>query len=108
MAKTLLEEEDAYRLLRNAGVPVPASAVAASREEAADAAARIGFPVVLKIVSPDVVHKSDAGGVVLNVDSPDAAARGLRRDRRERARARPGRPDRRGCSSRPRPGPGSS
>ncbi|MEN6516710.1 MAG: acetate--CoA ligase family protein [Methanospirillum sp.] len=74
MAKTLLEEEDAYRLLRNVGVPVPASAVTASREEAAEAAARIGFPVVLKIVSPDVVHKSDAGGVVLNVASSDAAA----------------------------------
>ena len=39
MAKTLLEEEDAYRLLRTAGVPVPASAVASSREEAAEAAA---------------------------------------------------------------------
>ncbi len=75
MAKMLLEEEDAYRLLRNAGVPVPASALAASREEAAEAAARIGFPVVLKIVSPDVVHKSDAGGVVLNVASPDTAAK---------------------------------
>lgn len=73
MARTLLEEEEAYRLLRNAGVPVPASAVAASREEAAEAAARIGFPVVLKIVSPDVVHKSDAGGVILNVTTADAA-----------------------------------
>ncbi len=74
MAKTLLKEDDAYRLLREAGVPVPESAVVASRGEAADAAARIGFPVVLKIVSPDVVHKSDAGGVVLNVASADAAA----------------------------------
>ncbi|MEN6342270.1 MAG: acetate--CoA ligase family protein [Methanospirillum sp.] len=74
MAKMLLEEEDAYRLMRSAGVPVPASALTASREEAAEAAARIGFPVVLKIVSPDVIHKSDAGGVVLNVATPDAAA----------------------------------
>lgn len=74
MAKTLLQEDDAYRLLRTAGVPVPASTVITSREEASRAAETIGFPVVMKIVSPDVVHKSDAGGVVLNVASPDAAA----------------------------------
>jgi acetyl coenzyme A synthetase (ADP forming)-like protein len=74
MVKTLLEEEDAYRLLRSAGVPVPSSALTASREEAAEAATRIGYPVVLKIVSSDVVHKSDAGGVILNIASPDTAA----------------------------------
>lgn len=75
MAKRLLDEEEAYGMLRSAGVPVPASAVAASREEAAAAATRIGYPVVLKIVSTDVIHKSDAGGVVLDVDSPGAAER---------------------------------
>ena len=67
MAKTLMPEEEAYRLLRGAGVPVPPSAQAATRAEAIRAAEEIGFPVVMKIVSPDVVHKTDAGGVVLDI-----------------------------------------
>ena len=73
MAKTLMPEEEAYRLLRGAGVPVPPSAQAATRAEAIRAAEEIGFPVVMKIVSPDVVHKTDAGGVVLDIGSPGEA-----------------------------------
>ncbi len=73
MAKRLIPEEEAYRLLRGAGIPVPASALATTRDEAARAATAIGFPVVMKIVSPDVVHKTDAGGVVLGIGSADEA-----------------------------------
>jgi len=73
MAKRLIPEEEAYQLLRGAGVPVPPSALATTREEASRAAAAIGFPVVMKIVSPDVVHKTDAGGVVLGIGSADEA-----------------------------------
>jgi acetyl coenzyme A synthetase (ADP forming)-like protein len=73
MVQRLLSEEEGYRLLRNAGIPVPSTAFAATREAAEDAASRIGFPVVMKIVSPDVVHKTDAGGVVLDIETPAQA-----------------------------------
>jgi succinyl-CoA synthetase beta subunit len=49
------------------GIPLPQEAIASSAEEAARLAAEIGFPVVMKIISPDILHKTDAGGVVLNI-----------------------------------------
>ena len=73
MAKTLMPEERAYRLLRGAGVPVPDSVQAATRAEAESAARTMGFPVVMKVVSPDVVHKTDAGAVVLGIHTPEEA-----------------------------------
>ncbi|WP_371534787.1 acetate--CoA ligase family protein [Streptomyces sp. NBC_01023] len=51
------------------GIPVPAEALAECADEAVALADRIGFPVVLKIVSPDIVHKTDAGGVRVGVRS---------------------------------------
>ncbi|MDD1651751.1 MAG: acetate--CoA ligase family protein [Methanomicrobiales archaeon] len=73
--KTLMPEPDAYALLERHGIPVPPHGVARSAEEAAAIATRIGFPVVLKVVSLQVVHKSDAGGVVTGVaTAPDARA----------------------------------
>ena len=59
-------------LLEAYGIPVPAESVARTAEEAAHAAAATGFPVALKVISPDIAHKSDAGGVVLGLE--DAAA----------------------------------
>jgi acetyltransferase len=50
-----------------------ASIIAATPAEAAQAASRLGFPVVLKVLSPDIVHKSDVGGVRINVQSAGAA-----------------------------------
>ena len=55
------------------GIPLPQEAIAGSAEEAARLAAEIGFPVVMKIVSPDILHKTDAGGVVVGVKSPAEA-----------------------------------
>lgn len=49
------------------GIPTPPEAVATTPAEAALAATRMGWPVVLKIVSPDIAHKTDAGGVALNI-----------------------------------------
>jgi acetate---CoA ligase (ADP-forming) len=49
------------------GIALPASRIAASAEQAADAAAAIGFPVALKIKSPDILHKTEAGGVALDL-----------------------------------------
>lgn len=66
-------EDDARRLLANAGVPVVPAVLATSAEEAAKAAAGYGGPVALKICSPDITHKSDLGGVKLNVAPGDAA-----------------------------------
>src|SRR6202047_4776976 len=51
------------------GIPVPKEAVAKSAAEAAKIATGMGFPVVMKIVSPDILHKTEAGGVVVGVKS---------------------------------------
>jgi acetate---CoA ligase (ADP-forming) len=59
-------EADARSLLERAGVPVVPAVLVASPEEAAAAADRFGAPVAVKVVSPDIVHKTDAGGVALN------------------------------------------
>ena len=74
MAQTLLTEADGYELLKSAGIPVPKFTEAHSAAEAASAADTIGFPVVLKVISPQVVHKSDAGGVITGVRTVQEAA----------------------------------
>ncbi len=63
----LLGEVDAKRLLAACGVPVPRTTVAADADGAATLAASIGYPVALKIVSPDIVDKSTIGGVRLDI-----------------------------------------
>src|SRR3954463_15937843 len=55
------------------GIAVPKEDVAASADEAATMATGMGFPVVLKIVSPDILHKTEAGGVLVGVRSADEA-----------------------------------
>lgn len=68
-----LDEVDAKALLATYGIPtVPGWRVAPTAEAAAEAAARLSGPVVLKIVSPDLLHKSDAGGVRLGLAGADA------------------------------------
>lgn len=54
------------------GFKIPAGALAISQEEAVEIAARIGFPVALKIVSPNIIHKSDMGGIMLNLTNGEA------------------------------------
>jgi acetyl coenzyme A synthetase (ADP forming)-like protein len=58
------------------GIPVPKEAVATSAEAAVRAAEDMGFPVVLKIVSPDILHKTEAGGVIVGVSSARGVAEG--------------------------------
>lgn len=70
-----LPEVEATQVLEAYGIPVLPARVAATAGQAAEAAAQVGFPVAMKIYSPDVVHKFDAGGVVLNVMDGPAAAR---------------------------------
>lgn len=62
-----LLEPEAYRLLEGYELPVPRHRFARDAAEAAAAAQAIGFPVALKVVSPDILHKSDAGGVRLDL-----------------------------------------
>ncbi|MEO6955667.1 MAG: acetate--CoA ligase family protein [Antricoccus sp.] len=69
----VLNEYDAKRLLADIGVEVVREALVQTPEEAAAAASEIGFPVVLKVVSADIQHKSEIGGVLLNIDSAEAA-----------------------------------
>ena len=64
--RNLLEPE-AYELLKSYGLPVPPFRLTTSPEEAEMAAREIGYPVVAKVVSKDILHKSDAGGVILNL-----------------------------------------
>jgi len=64
--KFLLESE-AKTVCRAYGIPVTDFKVAKNEAEAVEFADEIGYPVVLKIVSPDVIHKSDVGGVIINV-----------------------------------------
>jgi len=65
--RTLLNEVEAKTLLKEAGVSVANTTLAATREQAQSQADDAGYPVVLKVVSPDIAHKSDVGGVKLNL-----------------------------------------
>ncbi|MGQ0795677.1 MAG: 4-hydroxybutyrate--CoA ligase [Nitrosopumilaceae archaeon] len=67
--KNLLEEEG-QEVLRAYGFPVPKSILATKDKEAIKAAKKIGFPVVMKIASPQIIHKSDAGGVKVGLKNP--------------------------------------
>jgi len=66
-------EADALALLAAHGMPVAQSRCVSDREAAVAAARDIGFPVVMKVLSPDILHKSDAGGVVLGITDEEAA-----------------------------------
>lgn len=68
--KSLLETE-AKTVCREYGIPVTKFELAKTEDEAVNFAKAIGFPIVLKIVSPDIIHKSDIGGVMINLKSPD-------------------------------------
>jgi len=60
------------------GIPVPQEGLATSSDAAVDLAQGMGFPVVLKIVSPDILHKTEAGGVLVGLDSAESVAEGYR------------------------------
>ena len=80
-------EAEAKRLLAQAGIESAPERACATRDEAASAAEGFGFPVVLKILSPDILHKSEIGGVLLDVTDAGAVRDGFRTltDRAKRA-----------------------
>jgi acetate---CoA ligase (ADP-forming) len=77
--KTRLGELDGNELLKCYGIPVLPTALAKTPREASDIAAKMGFPVVMKIVSPQILHKSDAGGVIVGLKTPEEAAEAFER-----------------------------
>ena len=70
-------EADAKRILARAGIPAAPEAACATPDAAVEAAERMGYPVVLKILSPDIVHKSEIGGVILDVQGAEAVRAGF-------------------------------
>ena len=70
--RTLLTEVESKQLLHDAGIPVTQATTATTADEAVATAEGMGFPVVLKIVSSDIAHKSDVGGVALDLADGDA------------------------------------
>ena len=70
--RSVLTEIESKQVLEEAGIPTATARLAKTAEEAVNAAKKFGYPAVLKVVSPDVTHKSDVGGVRLGLDSPEA------------------------------------
>jgi acetyltransferase len=71
--KFRLGEDDAAAILAHYGFRFPRKALTRTSREAAALASRIGFPAVMKIASPDILHKTDVGGVKLHITSPKEA-----------------------------------
>ncbi|MGE5105470.1 MAG: bifunctional acetate--CoA ligase family protein/GNAT family N-acetyltransferase [Betaproteobacteria bacterium] len=85
----VLSEADSKTVLRAYGIPVVETRIADDVESAVACAAALGFPVALKILSPQITHKSDVGGVALDLAAPDAVATAAVAMRERVKRARP-------------------
>jgi len=71
--RTVLTEVESKTVLEQAGIPVVMTRLAANKEEVRSYAGELGFPLVMKIISPEIIHKSDIGGVKTNLTSvPEA------------------------------------
>jgi acetyltransferase len=75
--RTLLDEFESKQVLSAYGIPVVSTSIARTEEEAVEAAVRIGFPVVLKLYSKTITHKTDAGGVKLNLGGTASVREGF-------------------------------
>ncbi|MBI4234415.1 MAG: acetate--CoA ligase family protein [Chloroflexi bacterium] len=76
--RTVLTEVESKALVQAAGIPVVETRLAHSAAEAVSLAQQLGFPVVLKITSPDILHKSDVGGVRVGLKSTRSVAQAYR------------------------------
>jgi acetyltransferase len=86
----ILAPEAVQGLLEAYGIPTLTTRLARSSEEAVQIAAQLGYPVALKVVSPDIPHKSDVGGVLLNVSEAKSVAQGFINVTHNSRSARPG------------------
>ncbi|MFI6709274.1 acetate--CoA ligase family protein [Nonomuraea sp. NPDC050478] len=75
--RTALTAPEGRGICQAYGIATPGEGLATSAGQAAELAAEIGFPVVLKIVSPDILHKTDAGGVLVGVKTADEVREGF-------------------------------
>ncbi len=71
--RNVLTESEAKELLANYEIPTAKNGIAKTADEAESVASKIGFPVVMKIMSPDILHKTEVGGVRLNIKSREEA-----------------------------------
>ena len=69
--QTVLTEFESKLLLQEIGIPVPVQKLTSSKEDTISAAEEIGFPIVMKLMAEDVVHKSDTGAVKLNLKTKE-------------------------------------
>ncbi|MDQ3971883.1 MAG: acetate--CoA ligase family protein, partial [Thermoproteota archaeon] len=67
--QSVITEESAKAILKNYGIKVPPSALVSTTQDAADKAKQLGFPLVAKIVSPEILHKTDVKGVRVGLKS---------------------------------------
>lgn len=67
--RSILTEFESKKILKQAGIPVVETKLAKTQKEAVSLSQKMSFPVALKIVSPDVIHKSDSGGVKLSLNN---------------------------------------
>ncbi|MBO8137389.1 MAG: acetate--CoA ligase family protein [Desulfotomaculum sp.] len=74
--RRVLLGSETYEVAKAYGIPASPVKLAASADEAVKLAEEIGFPVVMKVASPKILHKTDVGGVLLNVDSPEKVREG--------------------------------
>jgi acyl-CoA synthetase (NDP forming) len=75
--RNFLYEHEAKKLFSLYDMPVTKIHVAESEDEAVEAANKIGYPIVLKIVSPQILHKSDAGGVIVGIEDDKGIREGF-------------------------------
>ncbi len=73
--RNFLLEDEAREVCLAYGIPVPDGGFARDKEEALNLARRVGYPVVLKIVSPQVLHKSDVGGVKVGISDDEGLSK---------------------------------
>lgn len=88
--RTLLSEVEAKQVLAEAGIPVVEARLATSADQSVAIAEELGYPVVLKVISPQITHKSDIGGVRLGLASPEAVRQAYQEITAAARRAAPG------------------
>ena len=76
--RTFLLEPESKQLMKEIGITTTDFQVAKNSKEAIKAASEIGFPIVMKILSPQIIHKTDAGGVKLNINSEKEAEKAFK------------------------------
>jgi len=68
-SRSVLTVDESREVMELSGIPINKSELAKSEDEAVEFAEQIGYPIVMKIVSPQVIHKTEVGGVIVNINS---------------------------------------